>query len=159
MSNQRFVIDLMNQSGAFEHVFRAHGFVYVANRLDHLTGFCSPKIRRRQGTCHIEYDLLITVIDEKSSPETFFSNVANRKYLGLPRTIPSKNTFDTFVENNKISEWLMDTMIFDMQNYTLPYGEAVSLINSKRERFLENLQSVFKQRVQEVISGPLENLR
>jgi hypothetical protein len=158
MKNQRFVVDLMNLSGAFERVFCANEYVFVANQIDHLTCFCSPKVTRRQGSSRVTYDLLIAVTDGDRNPETFMRRINARETVGLPRPTPSRNTLDTFVHDGRISEWLVGLMVADMQKYTLSCRDALSLVASTNEKFFENLRSVLPRQFEDRILKPLAEL-
>ena len=153
------VIDLVLGCGQFPHVFVEGRSVFVAKETNHLTGLCVPSVRGIMGFSRIDYDLLLVVVGDLSAPlQSLKDNVAARKFVGLPKTVPTSHSLDMLAHDGRMSDWLVSEMISDMRRYTLDRRSALDLIESGHDRFIQNVKAVFKDMFHQEIEMPLAKL-
>jgi len=151
--------DLFRRTGKFKHVHEIDKSIFLVNEICDLTGFCVPIERKMFGSHHIRYDFGLTVASrEMRASGSLESNLVNRSFVILPKTTPPKNTLDTFVYDNQISDWLIDDMLSTMEKYCLSHRDAISLITEGNDRFLNSLQRVYQDRLDHKILHPLSKL-
>lgn len=153
------LIELFSQSGRFDHVFRVAGFVFVARQLNDLTAFCAPSIRARDHQSAVLYDYGLTVLSGEQSEDNLIDNLNRDRYVILPRTIPSRHSLDRFVEEERLSEWLVDDICLLLDRYTVDGATALQMLSDPEDRLVQDLRSVYDQRFNDLIVEPLSQLR
>lgn len=158
----REIIDLVLESGRFQHTFVENGTLFVANGIDCLTGLCIPSVRAVMGMSRIDYELALVVVNDLSEPlRSLVDAVAARRFgrfVCLPKTVTPAHSLDMLATDGRMSDWLISEMIADMHRCTLDKRSALNLINSGGDRFIENLKMVFKETFREDIEVPLAKL-
>ena len=155
----RNVAELFRNSGRFEFIFEANDFIYVANCFNDLTAFCAPSIRRKFDFVRVEYDIGFTILERADKSDQLRENLVSMQHLSLPRTLPTKNSLDTALTSNGLSDWLVDDMLNLMNRYCLSYEDACILINSGQNRIINGMRSVYGERFDRLISEPLARMQ
>jgi len=88
----------------------------------------------------------------------FTSHIERKRFVILPKLTGVENTFETFVRNDVISDWLLSDMASSMEKYALTRSKALALIEGGEDRFMEGLKSVYTTRFDDRILEPLKGL-
>lgn len=148
---------LIRDANAFNHIFKLDGNIFVVNEFNNLTAFCVPSMRQRSGIIEINYELGFLVLTSGDNQELVFVNgIKSRRHLALPRTIGIENAPQSFVKNGRISAWMLSDMTDMMRRYTLARGDALVLIETEEDRFVESLKRVYREKFDDRILRPLE---
>lgn len=148
---------LFDDHSFFNFSFKIGNNFFLAGKICDLTAFVSPSARARFGEIRIDFDYGLTVIPDGCKNNIFQlqENLAEGKYLALPKTIPSKHSFDMLVSTTGLSPWLIAEISGIFERYCLNSTEALELINSGHDKLIENLRSVYVENFDYLIKGPL----
>ena len=154
--NDAYLVERLLQSGAFRTVLDLD-FVYVANEINNLTAACSPSLFRRAGECKVDFDILLTVIDEPLAGEQALERNLKREggYIALKRSVPLNQWRDVLIIDDRLSDGLIGYIAAELQRYTLGVREALALVAGQDDRFISGLKSVFGSRFDDIILYPL----
>lgn len=151
---------LLREANEFAHVFKLNGnTTYVVNEFNDLTAFCVPSLRRRGGQSSITYELgllVLTAVDDKE--RAFIDGIDGRRYLALPRIVRDGTVFDLFVNNGRISELLLSDMAGVMEKYTISRKEALALIKTEEDFYIEKFRRVYSEKFDDRILKPLTDM-
>ncbi|OAO04494.1 hypothetical protein A8B75_07750 [Sphingomonadales bacterium EhC05] len=150
---------LIGDANEFAYIHKSDGMVFVVKEFDDLTAFCVPLLRKRGGIFQIQYERGLVVLPAVDDRERAFADcMAGRRYLALPRTIRVENTLQSIVENGQISDWMLSDMTGVMREYTLPRAEALALIETGEDRFVESLKRVYGKKFDDRILKALVDM-
>jgi hypothetical protein len=101
----------------------------------------------------------MTVVENLVEPlQSLKTSIAARRFLGLPRTIPSSHSLDMMVRGGRLSDWLVAAMASELSRYTLNPRNALALFHCDNDEFVWSLKEVFGDRFYRKIELPLAEL-
>jgi hypothetical protein len=156
----KLLMTLFAQSKRFDHIFVAGDYVFIARELNDLTAVCIPFLSNRDHQSYLRYELGLTALPRPQSKADLVRNVIEqpRGLVSLPASMPSSHTLETFIEGERLSDWLVGHIAASLDRYTADKTTALEMIKAGSDQFLNSLQEVFPRPFTDRIVGPLSRL-
>lgn len=158
MKNRK-IIELLQGNDDLFSIYEADGFIFAFNELCDLTGFSVPSSRKVGNELAIDYQIGLAVVEDKfDRVNCFKQKILRREYVILPMILSFEVTRQTITEKHRMTKWLLNRIDQDMRRFSLPSGEAISMIDDGTDSFIEKLKRVYKTDFAETIAIPLRKL-
>lgn len=139
------------------YVFNVGSYIFVSRYFTDLVCFISPSLRKRGREIRLDYDIgLTTLIDFDKGIDSLKILIQEKKFIMLPRVIPSNHSRDMMICDGKPSNWLLNDIDQIFNKYCLERNAANALIFEKDDKLIDDMRELYGIQFLDIIENPLK---